>query len=149
MLQTATGGMIKLSDWRGPSAHQSRSRVFQTKKTKAAVNPAAMSIQFWPSKPRKLKCLTKNCTASAPIFGQNNRFRGENILFSYFFVSPATAARELNMGLRLPSSMRHSSPGPPRRKFGGQLDLGRKDAQNDERPGSAGSSDSSLSNSLG
>jgi hypothetical protein len=53
---------------------QIRSRVFQAKKTKAATSAIMISIQFWPSKPAKVKCLMRNCTAPALNFGQNKRF---------------------------------------------------------------------------
>ena len=45
-----------------------RLRVFQAKKTKAAISPAAISIQYWPSKPRNTKRLMRNCTVPVPNF---------------------------------------------------------------------------------
>jgi hypothetical protein len=53
---------------------QIRLRVIHMKKMKATTNPAAISIQYWPSKPRKAKRLMRNCTVSVPTFGQNKRF---------------------------------------------------------------------------
>ena len=50
---------------------------------KAAIKPTAISIQFWPSKPRKVKCSVRNCTATAPIFVQDKRLSSGNILFLY------------------------------------------------------------------
>jgi hypothetical protein len=35
---------------------------------KATIDPTAISIQFWPSKPRKLKCEIRNSTTRAPYF---------------------------------------------------------------------------------
>jgi len=96
MLQAAIGSTIKLAQnlvavsvclklgrvWRRP---QTRSRVFQTKKTKAATNPTTTSIQFWTSKPRKVKLSTRNRTAAHPVFRQAKHFCGGNILFLYFY----------------------------------------------------------------
>jgi hypothetical protein len=47
---------------------QNRLRVFQMKKMKAAIDPAAMSIQYWPSKPRNAKRPIRNCTVPVPGF---------------------------------------------------------------------------------
>jgi hypothetical protein len=57
---------------------------------KAAINPTTMSIQFWPSKPRKVKCSTRNrtspprflCSISA-LFVQDKDFCVKNILLLY------------------------------------------------------------------
>jgi hypothetical protein len=58
---------------------------------KAAINPTTMSIQFWPSKPRKVKCSTRNRTSPAPflcsisaLFVQDKDFCVKNILLLYF-----------------------------------------------------------------
>jgi hypothetical protein len=47
---------------------QFRVRVFQIKKTKTTINPAAISIQYWPSTPRNAKRLMRNCTVPVPKF---------------------------------------------------------------------------------
>jgi hypothetical protein len=61
---------------------QARPRVVvQTKRMKAAIKPARISIQFWPSKPRKVNCPIRNCTVSVPVFGQSKRCGDRNILF--------------------------------------------------------------------
>jgi hypothetical protein len=64
---------------------QVRSRVFQTKKTKAAINPTTRTIQFCTSKPRIVKCSMRNCTAPLPLLVQNRRFCEKNIFFLYFY----------------------------------------------------------------
>jgi hypothetical protein len=53
---------------------QFRRRVHQMKKIKTATNPAAISIQYWPSKPSNAKRLIRNCTVPVPNFGQNKQF---------------------------------------------------------------------------
>jgi len=47
---------------------QVRLRVIHMKKMKAAINPAAISIQYCPSKPIKAKRLMRNCTVHVPNF---------------------------------------------------------------------------------
>jgi hypothetical protein len=42
-----------------------------------------MSIQFWPSNPRKVKRSTRNCTAPNPLSMQD-RLSAKNILSLYF-----------------------------------------------------------------
>jgi hypothetical protein len=58
---------------------------------KTAINPATISIQYWPSKPSNEKRLIRNCTVPVPNFGQSKRlfvqhkhFGKANILFLYF-----------------------------------------------------------------
>jgi hypothetical protein len=63
-----------VAGFRDGGGRQIRSLVFQAKKTKAATSVIMISIQFWPSKPRKVKCSMRNCTAPAPNFGQNKHF---------------------------------------------------------------------------
>ena len=53
---------------------QSRLRVRHASRMKTAINPAAISIQYWPSKPKNTKRLMRNCTVPVPNFGQNKRF---------------------------------------------------------------------------
>jgi hypothetical protein len=87
---------------------QTRSRVLQTKKRKAATTPIRISIQFWPSNPRIVKRSTRNCTAPAlPFLGrisillvQDRCFGSVNILFFYVFrvgsrrlINPCRASR--------------------------------------------------------
>jgi hypothetical protein len=52
-------------------ASQLRLRVIQKKRMKTTINPAAIGIQFCPSKPKKEKRSIRNCTASVPIFCAN------------------------------------------------------------------------------
>ena len=67
----------------GGSNPQTRSRVIQTEKMKAAINPTTTSIQFWTSKPRNVKPSTRNRTAAHPVFRQAKHFCDKNILFLY------------------------------------------------------------------
>jgi hypothetical protein len=48
------------------SASQIRLRFIRTKQIKTAITPTPMSIQYWPSKPRKEKCSIRNCNVPAP-----------------------------------------------------------------------------------
>jgi hypothetical protein len=34
------------------------------------MKPATISIQFWPSKPRRVKRSMRNCTAAAPFWAE-------------------------------------------------------------------------------
>src|ERR1700730_2450684 len=59
---------------------------------KTAINPTTIGIQFWPSKPRRVKCSVKTCTLPPPflcrissLFVQDKSFCGSNILFLYSF----------------------------------------------------------------
>lgn len=45
---------------------QGRSRFFRTKGIKTAISPTTISIQYWPSNPRKEKCSVRNCNVSPP-----------------------------------------------------------------------------------
>jgi hypothetical protein len=68
----------------GDLLSQNRSRAFQMNKMKTAITPTTISIQFWISKPRKVKCSIRKCTVPPPIFVQDRRFSRRNILFLYF-----------------------------------------------------------------
>jgi hypothetical protein len=60
---------------RREAASQTRSRFFRTTEIKTAIKAMAMSIQYWPSIPKKEKCSTRNCNASSPpFFKQDKRF---------------------------------------------------------------------------
>ena len=62
---------------------QRRSRVASTKAAKPTITAAAISIQFWASIPRIVKCPVRNCTLPIPFLVQPTRFARENILFLY------------------------------------------------------------------
>jgi hypothetical protein len=53
---------------RGRLWSQSRSRFLRAKGIKMAISPTTISIQYWPSNPRKEKCSVRNCNVSSPPF---------------------------------------------------------------------------------
>jgi hypothetical protein len=65
---------------------------------KAATNPTTTSIQFWTSKPRKVKPSTRNRTAADPVFRQAKHFCDENILFLYFDRAGTTLPMQVRSG---------------------------------------------------
>lgn len=95
---------------------QFRLRVFQTKKMKATINPAAISIQYWPSKPRNAKRLMRNCTVPVPVLcrisgllGQDRYFGNQNILFLYFWPAGPRSTLAVCAAARAPGALAPSN----------------------------------------
>jgi len=92
---------------------QFRLRVFQTKKTKATINPAAISIQYWPSKPRNAKRSMRNCTVPVPVLcrisglpEQDRQFGNQNILFLYYWSAGPRSTLEVCAAASWPGRLR-------------------------------------------